>query len=105
MRADFRIAGGNVQQALDLYSASRIGHGYRCLDTEAYEAAKAKGPAWVGEAGPSNDPIFWGSQRSLSNKSVLFTCFDSWLYFEGNLRLLVSFPFLNELMLVSVSAQ
>ncbi|CAJ1339732.1 unnamed protein product [Effrenium voratum] len=35
--------GGNVQQALDLYSASRIGHGYRCLDTEAYEAAKAKG--------------------------------------------------------------
>ncbi|CAK9085835.1 Adenosine deaminase (Adenosine aminohydrolase) [Durusdinium trenchii] len=35
--------GDNVTQAMEVYGATRIGHGYRSLGTEAYEAAKTKG--------------------------------------------------------------
>eukprot|EP00438_Fugacium_kawagutii_P034898 Skav224144 [mRNA] locus=scaffold462:297070:303258:- [translate_table: standard] len=35
-------SGDNVTQAMDIYGATRIGHGYRSLGTEAYSSAKAK---------------------------------------------------------------
>ena len=38
-----RTPGDNVSRAMDVYGASRIGHGYRSVGSEAYEYAKSKG--------------------------------------------------------------
>ena len=38
-----RLPGENVRRAMNIYGATRIGHGYRSVGSEAYEYAKSKG--------------------------------------------------------------